>query len=217
MLSIWTCFWLCSSFYTHLAPGQAVQAAAGLFLAQQGGCIRVSVRFPGLQFAQLWINNGSFRCKRRVSKLPLGLGLFPSQIDAEISCAGGRSGMLNKLSMVRAPRAACLRPQSLPACFQGVLAGAVAGTSWPMSPDQRSPTSPRPALSQERAACLVPGTGALMDLGGCCAGGLGVVGARGAPAGDPPLRAQPCLVGSRVRLSTFAEKYTGIAAAAARS
>lgn len=82
MLSIWTCFWLCSSFYTHLALGQAVQAAAGLFLAQEGGCIRVSVRFPGLQFAQLWINNGSFRCKGRVSKLPLGLGLFPSQSDA---------------------------------------------------------------------------------------------------------------------------------------
>lgn len=65
------------------APGQAMQAAAGLFLAQKGGCIRVSARFPGLQFAQLWINNGSFRCKRRVSKLPLGLGLFPSQRDAE--------------------------------------------------------------------------------------------------------------------------------------
>lgn len=49
-----------------------------------------------------------------------------------------------------------------------------------------------PALSQEGAACLVTGTGALLDHGGC-AGGLGSVwgvGTRGAPA-RPMLRTLP--------------------------
>lgn len=101
-----------------------------------------------------------------------------------------------------------------PGMLPGVsLLGAVAGTSWPMSPDQRSPTSPRPALSQEGAVCLVTGTGALTDRGGGCAGGLGGYGDRGSTsqtdAEDPPLRARPCLAGSRVGLSTFAEKNTG--------
>lgn len=215
MLSISTSFWVFSSFYTHLAPGQAVQAAAGLFLAQKAGCIRISVRFPGLQFAQLWINNGSFRCKTQGEQTSPGAGAvsIPERCGAEISCAGGRSGMLNKLNLVRAPRAARLRPQPLPACFQGCPCW---GWDWNLLVHV-----PRREISHLSMPSPVPGRSSVLGPWDCCPDGpwwplcrwSGGCGGKGITsqthAEDLPLHAQPCLVGSRVRLSMYAEKNAG--------